>query len=391
MLQFSGNPPVTCERFEKAVLRCNTCGLEFMSHQQVNKWNYTARSSIVLQRLYGMPFYRLSKLQSLYNIPVAESTLWLQVLSLWEDCGSDIYKQLMTVAKDSNLFYADDTGAKILEVIQANKILPKKQRRNCNTTTICTSTDEGNSIILYITDNKHTGENFAPMMTGRSNKDHYLKLMVDASSRNTPDLESDELSKLLIINCLTHGRHKFADIADYYPEECSYFLNEIAGVYKIDNESKNYDSRKRLRHHKKHSSGHIKNIYNKISYLFSQKLVEPNSALGKAMNYWLNHKKGLTRFLKVKGAPLDNNKSERALKNMILQRKNSLFFKTKNSAAILSGLSSIVRTCEANGINGFAYLNWIQANWVKVQKDASNYLPWKYLNYRNDTELVAAA
>jgi len=75
---------------------------------------------------------------------------------------------------------------------------------------------------------------------------------------------------------------------------------------------------------------------------------------------------------------------------MILQRKNSLFFKTKNSAAILSGLSSIVRTCEANGINGFAYLNWIQANWVKVQKDAGNYLPWKYLNYRNDTELGLA-
>ncbi len=121
-----------------------------------------------------------------------------------------------------------------------------------------------------------------------------------------------------------------------------------------------------------------------------QKLVEPNSALGKAMNYWLNNKTGLTRFLKVKGAPLDNNKSERALKSIILQRKNSLFFKTRNSAAIWSGLSSIVRTCEANGINGFAYFNWIQTNWNKVQKDASSYLPWKYLEYRNNTELVAA-
>ena len=118
--------------------------------------------------------------------------------------------------------------------------------------------------------------------------------------------------------------------------------------------------------------------------------MEPNSALGKAMNYWLNNKTGLTRFLKVKGAPLDNNKSERALKSIILQRKNSLFFKTRNSAAIWSGLSSIVRTCEANGINGFAYFNWIQSNWNKVQKDASNYLPWKYLDYRNNTELVAA-
>jgi hypothetical protein len=358
-----------------------------MSHQSIHKWDKTARSAVVLQKLYGMPFYRLSKLQSLYNIPVAQSTLWQQVSGLWEDCGSHIYKQLMMAAMDCKLFYCDDTKAKILEVVQNNKTSPG---RSCNTTNICTKTADGHNIILYITDNKHLGENFAPVMTGRNNKDHYIKLMTDASSRNIPDLEPNELRKLIIINCLTHGRHKFTDIEDYYPEECRYFINEIAAIYKIDNESKDCNNRQRLRAHKQHSTKHIKNIYNKIYHLFSQKLVEPNSALGKAMNYWLNNKKGLTRFLKVKGAPLDNNKSERALKSMILQRKNSLFFKTKNSAAILSGLSSIVRTCEANSINGFAYLNWIQDNWIKVQKDPGNYLPWKYLAYINNTELVAA-
>ena len=70
--------------------------------------------------------------------------------SMGRYCGSDIYKQLMTMAKDSNLFYADDTGAKILEVIQDNKLLPRKQSRSCNTTTICTRTKDGNNIILYI-------------------------------------------------------------------------------------------------------------------------------------------------------------------------------------------------------------------------------------------------
>ena len=293
-------------------------------------------------------------------------------------------------AGESKIFYSDDTGAKILEVIKANKTLPEKQRRGCNTTTICTTTDEGHNIILYITDNKHCGENFVPIMASRSNKDHYLNLMVDASSKNRPNVDERDLRKLIIINCLFHGRQKFDDIKDYYPEECGYFLEEIKSIYKINNECRSYDSRKRLRHHKQHSGRHMKNIYDRIHYLFNQKLAEPNSALGKAMNYWLNNKTGLTRFLKIKGAPLDNNKSERALKSVILQRKNSLFFKTKNSAEILSGLSGIVRTCEANGINGFAYLNWVQANWVKVRKDASNYLPWKYLEYRNNTELAVA-
>jgi hypothetical protein len=44
-------------------------------------------------------------------------------------------------------------------------------------------------------------------------------------------------------------------------------------------------------------------------------LVEPNSALGGAIRYMLNHWEKLTLFLREPGAPLDNNLCERALKN----------------------------------------------------------------------------
>jgi hypothetical protein len=46
-----------------------------------------------------------------------------------------------------------------------------------------------------------------------------------------------------------------------------------------------------------------------------EKLVEPNSALGGAIRYMLNHWEKLTLFLREPGAPLDNNLCERALKN----------------------------------------------------------------------------
>jgi transposase len=41
---------------------------------------------------------------------------------------------------------------------------------------------------------------------------------------------------------------------------------------------------------------------------------EPNSGLGKAISYLLNHWLKLTLFLKEPGAPIDNNIVERALK-----------------------------------------------------------------------------
>ena len=373
------------------MLRCNGCGIEYMSHERsLDKWDNTARSSVVLQRASGMPFYRLSKLQSLYNIPVAPSTLWNQYLSLWLDCGFHIYKELLCVASNCKVFYLDDTGAKIIEVTQEHKALPEKERRFCHTTGICTETSDGHKMILYITDNKYCGENFAPLVDNRKNKDHYLKIVADASNQNIPKVSGEDLKKIIIANCLTHGRRKFNDIKDSYPKECGYFLSEISSIYKVEKACHNYCARKKLRCHKASSSQHIRNIYSKIRYLFKEKQVEPNSDLGKAMNYWLNHQKELTRFLRVKGIDLDTNRVERALKSIILQRKNSLFFKTRKSAEVHSGLHSIIATCEANSVNAFAYLNWIQSNWQKVQKASQGFMPWDYIAYMNSTELIAA-
>jgi transposase len=56
-----------------------------------------------------------------------------------------------------------------------------------------------------------------------------------------------------------------------------------------------------------------------------ERLVEPNSSLGKAISYLLDHWESLTRFLHQPGAPLENNVAERALKRAIRQRKNSVF------------------------------------------------------------------
>lgn len=61
---------------------------------------------------------------------------------------------------------------------------------------------EVRNIILYMADNKHCGKNFVPIMTNRGNKDHYLKLMVYASSKDTLKVDEQELGKLIIINCL---------------------------------------------------------------------------------------------------------------------------------------------------------------------------------------------
>jgi hypothetical protein len=119
---------------------------------------------------------------------------------------------------------------------------------------------------------------------------------------------------------------------------------------------------------------------------FAEHLVEPNSGLGKAISYLMNHWPRLTLFLERAGAPLDNNLAERSLKKAILHRKNSLFYKTKNGARMGDLYMSLIHTCELNGVNPFNYLTELQRHAEQVKQAPAEWMPW---NYRE--QLVTAA
>lgn len=111
---------------------------------------------------------------------------------------------------------------------------------------------------------------------------------------------------------------------------------------------------------------------------FEDKRVEPNSGLGQAMNYLLKHWEPLTLFLRQPGAPLDNNKSERALKMAILHRKNSLSYKTLNGARTGDRFMSLIHTCRLNDVNPFDYLLAIATHADAVKLVPQAWLPWNY-------------
>ena len=106
--------------------------------------------------------------------------------------------------------------------------------------------------------------------------------------------------------------------------------------------------------------------------------VEPNSDLGKAISYMTNHWAKLTLFLRVPGAPLDNNICERVLKKAILHRKNALFFKSVNGAHVGDIFMSLIHTCELSGANPFDYLTELQRNAGELVLNPKDWMPWNY-------------
>jgi len=109
-----------------------------------------------------------------------------------------------------------------------------------------------------------------------------------------------------------------------------------------------------------------------------QRKVEPNSSLGEAIRYLLEHWEPLTLFLRRPGAPLDNNLCEQALKMAIRHRKNSLFYKTQRGADVGDIYMTLIHTCYFAGADPFDYLTQIQRQEQQVKADPARWLPWNY-------------
>jgi hypothetical protein len=134
----------------------------------------------------------------------------------------------------------------------------------------------------------------------------------------------------------------------------------------------------RIIYHQTYSGPILDTLKQWLEQRTAERLVEPNSSLGKAIAYVLGHWETLTRFLTVPGAPLDNNMAERALKLCIRQRKNSLFYATEHSAYVASLLTSVIATCLQAGVNALEYLVAIQEHRQAVFANPGAWLPWTY-------------
>ena len=82
---------------------------------------------------------------------------------------------------------------------------------------------------------------------------------------------------------------------------------------------------------------------------------------------------------------------ERALKKAILNRKNALFYKTLNGAAVGDLFMSLIHTCELNGANPFDYLTELQRHAEELKRSPSEWMPWNYRETLARLARVAAA
>ncbi|MBA3572583.1 MAG: IS66 family transposase, partial [Pyrinomonadaceae bacterium] len=377
-IRLEGRPLITATRFEQQVLRCSTCAERFTAPLPAGvpaeKYDPTADVSIALYKYgAGMPFYRQARVQALCGVPIAESVQYERCVRVAE-CVRPVYAELVREAAHADVLYTDDTRVVILDLLKANKGLPAAQRRAVQTTGIVAGRGQ-RQMALYFSGRRHAGENMAELLGKRAPEMAPPIQMSDALAANwTGEFER------IIAKCLAHARRQFVELEAAFPAACGRVLDALAEVYRRDAQTKGMTAEARLAYHQAHSGAVMAHLGEWIAQQFDECLVEPNSSLGKALSYMRKHWAGLTKFLVVAGAPLDNNVCERALKLAVLNRKNSLFYKTERGAETGDVLMSVIQTCAVNHINVWEYLVALVKNERAVGRDPTKWLPWNYVS-----------
>src|SRR5450759_997972 len=181
--------------------------------------------------------------------------------------------------------------------------------------------------------------------------------MCDALSRNLP-----KPLTVVLAHCLAHARRKVVEATPSFPAECRHILETLRDVYRCDEEARTagLSPADRLAAHQARSQPLLADLHAWLTDQIDAHRIEPNSGLGQAIAYLRKHWMPLTLFLRVAGAPLDNNVCERALKKAILHRKNALFYRTAAGAQVGDLFMSLIHTCELAGANPFDYLTGLQ-------------------------------
>lgn len=372
-----GRPIISGTRFHCARFRCDVCGENYTSKEEArlsaeNKYAPSCGSSMAIHHyLGGQPFYRTEMLQRLHGVPLSDATQWDIINTLHSQCVSHVFTALEEVAAQSREIDFDDTPNRVLSL--------KAQGKSAHTTALIAK-DSEKTIQLYYTGSAIAKENISLLLIKRSVLS-ILFTMCDASSQNVPQWTKDSLLFTWVFClCLVHSRRKFYHLQKSFRVECGFVLDVIGQVYRHERhcKDKQLTPQERLSYHQEHSAPLMEALHVWLTSQLQFQLVEENSELGKAILYMLRHWEGLTRFLRVAGAPIDNSLCEQSIKMVIRLRRNSLFYKTHHGARVGDAMMSVIQTALKNNVNAFDYLNVLQENAAAVAATPHLFLPWNY-------------
>ena len=156
--------------------------------------------------------------------------------------------------------------------------------------------------------------------------------------------------------CWSHTRRKFFEAQTSHGAAVKRILELIGELYAVESWAKAFglSDEKRLTWRKRYSRPRLDRLREELDAISVRVL--PKSPLGKAITYTLKNWTALKRYTEVAFLSIDNNHSERQIKQMVIGRKNWMFAGSQEGAKNAAILFSLIVSCKLHGVDPFAYL-----------------------------------
>lgn len=156
--------------------------------------------------------------------------------------------------------------------------------------------------------------------------------------------------KFQLAHCWAHVRRKFIEAEEVAPGPCAEVLDLIGKLYAVERDCQSDAERAAARRERSNA------IVRQIQSWALQQRALPQSPLGKAIAYMGGRWTGLQRFIDDPRLALDNNATERALRGVVLGRKNHYGSRSERGTEVAALFYSLIESAKLVGVEPDAYL-----------------------------------
>lgn len=305
-----------------------------------------------------LPLYRMEDIfeRQGFEISRATQSIWCGDVA---DLVEPLYELLGQRVRQSHVVATDDT---IMPMLSAGKT---KSAR----------------MWVYVGDRTNPYNVFDfTLNRGRDGPKYFLKdyaevLLADAYGGYNGVVAGNQITRA---GCWSHARRKVIDAEKVAPEIAREAVEFIDTLFRVERRAKDLSVEERLALRKMHSIPVVDKLREKLLDWKEQLL--PKHPMAEALNYILNQWAELTVFCHDAAVPLDNNVSEREMKRVVLNRKNSLFVGNPRGGRTAAILASLASTCRRHDIDPQLYFTQLLMNLPEAKvTELSDWLPdqWK--------------
>lgn len=177
-------------------------------------------------------------------------------------------------------------------------------------------------------------------------------------------------------HCWAHVRRKFLEAEENYPVPCREVLALIGQLYAVERlapRKEDWELPETLALRAQLREERSRGVVAQIREWAERQRLLPQSGLGKAIHYMVGMWPGLIRFLDDARIPLDNNVAERALRGMVVGRKNHYGSRSKRGTEVAALFYSLFESAKLSGVEPKRYV--LQATYAALDQAGNCHAP----------------